>query len=146
MIDKVCELSNYQHIAVIIAVALLEYWLGKTDKTKSGSIIEFLINILVKRPTMVEFKKESIRMEKAYDLKELGKYTLEESKKLGLPLAEELAEKLGKANYLGLKKWLKESALISENKIDDVVAAFYDQVDPYVLPLIEKIDIDGDGK
>lgn len=30
--------------AAIFAYALLEYWLGKTDKVKAGSTIELLVN------------------------------------------------------------------------------------------------------
>lgn len=71
-------------------------------------------------------------MEKAYDLGVLG----EKLKARGLDLAEEAVGII----YVELKAWLKESALVSENKIDDVVAAFLDQLDPIVLPQIDKID------
>lgn len=30
-----------------IAVLLLESWLGKTNKTKSGSILELIINLII---------------------------------------------------------------------------------------------------
>lgn len=85
-------------------------------------------------------------MEKAYDIKALGQIIIEEAKKDGLTVAEEAAEKLAKAAYRGQKRWLKESAILSENKIDDVIVPFYDMADSIVEPLIEKIDIDGDGK
>lgn len=71
-------------------------------------------------------------MTKAYDLKALG----EKLKAQGLPVLEDTAEKVYKAT----KEWAKESAVISENKIDDVVAPFYDHLDPLVLPQIDKID------
>lgn len=85
-------------------------------------------------------------MEKAYDISELGKIVKEEAAKAGLPLAEEAVEALGKAVYGGFKRWVKESATVSENKLDDVFAPFIDQLDPMVLPQIEKVDLDGDGK
>ena len=89
---------------------------------------------------------KEIKMEKAYDIKALGEIIVAEAKKHGLTLAEETVEALGSAVYVGTKKWAKESAVLSETKIDDFAAAFYDQVDPLVLPYIVKIDIDGDGK
>lgn len=85
-------------------------------------------------------------MEKAYSIKEFGQMVIEEAKKDGLTLAEEAAEKLAKAAYLGQKRWLKESAILSANKVDDVFVPFYDIADGIVLPMIDKIDIDGDGK
>lgn len=85
-------------------------------------------------------------MEKAYDIKALGQIIIEEAKKDGLTIAEEACEKLAKACYMGTKRWGKESAALSESKVDDFLAPFYDQADPIVLPQIEKIDLDGDGK
>jgi len=75
-------------------------------------------------------------MEKAYDLKELGL----KLKNAGLPIAEEALESVAGIVYKEMKAWLKESAPISETKMDDFVAPFYDQLDPIVLPLIDKID------
>ena len=40
----VCQLDNYQHVFVIIGVAITEYWLGRTSRTKSGSLIELILN------------------------------------------------------------------------------------------------------
>lgn len=71
-------------------------------------------------------------MEKAYDPKAL----IEFIKLEGLEVAEDGAE----AIYKGFKKWAQESALISENKIDDVIAPFFGHLDPIVLPLIDKIN------
>lgn len=85
-------------------------------------------------------------MEKAYDLKVLGEIIKAEAKKDGLTIAEDAVEKLGKAVYNGTKKWAKESAVASATKIDDFIAPFYDQLDAAVVPQIEKIDLDGDGK
>lgn len=82
-------------------------------------------------------------MQTAYDIKELGKKIAAEA---GLTIAEEALENLGKAAYVGTKKWAQESAVISENKVDDFIAPFYGQLDPFVLPMIEKLDLDGDGK
>ena len=81
-------------------------------------------------------------MEKAYDLKALGL----KLKAQGLPIAEEALEAVGAQVYLALKAWVQESAVLSENKIDDVLAPFISQLDPIVLPLIEKLDLDKDGK
>lgn len=85
-------------------------------------------------------------MEKPYDLKDLGAKIIAEAKKEGLPLAEEAAEKLAKAAYFGVKSWYVESAKLSQTKIDDLGLPFIDHVDQFVLPQIEKIDLDGDGK
>lgn len=84
-------------------------------------------------------------MEKAYDLKALGQYIAAEAKKEGLTLSEEALEKLGKAGYVGVKQWAKDSAVLSDNKVDDWVAPFYDNMDGFVNPQIEKLDLDGDG-
>lgn len=85
-------------------------------------------------------------MEKAYDIKALGQLVAEEAKKDGLTIAEDAIEKLAKASYLGMKAWAKESAVLSENKFDDFAAAFYDQADGFVVPQIERLDLNGDGK
>lgn len=84
-------------------------------------------------------------MEKAFDIKALGEIIKEEAKKDGLDLAEQAVEKLAKASYMGVKRWTKESAVLSENKIDDILAPALDILDSMVLPQIEKIDLDGDG-
>lgn len=85
-------------------------------------------------------------MNKAYDIKALGQMIIEEAKKDGLELAEQAAEKLAKAAYNGQKRWLKESAVLSPNKVDDVIAPLYDFADPIVLPAIDSMDLNGDGK
>lgn len=43
-----CEATNSIYIILTIAGMLLEFWLGKTEKTKSASIIELIINIILK--------------------------------------------------------------------------------------------------
>lgn len=75
-------------------------------------------------------------MDKAYDLKDLGL----KLKGKGLPVLEEAAEAAAGQCYLALKEWLQESALLSENKLDDVVMPFLGHLDGIVLPLIDKID------
>ncbi len=82
---------------------------------------------------------------KAYDLKDLGDKIIAHAKADGLEIAEEAVEKLAKAAYFGVKDWAKESAAISETKIDDLAAKFYDYADQFVVPQIEAIDIDHDG-
>ena len=51
MIAEVCNLPYYEHILVIVITQLVfmvaEYWLGKTNKTKAGSTLELIKNILV---------------------------------------------------------------------------------------------------
>lgn len=75
-------------------------------------------------------------MEKAYDLKALG----EKLQAAGIPIALDAAEAAAGQVYLAFKAWIKESAALSENKIDDVIAPFIDQADAIVLPQIDKID------
>lgn len=71
-------------------------------------------------------------MEKAYEVKAL----LEMCKADGLDLLE---NELGVV-YKNMKKWIQDSAALSENKIDDVIAPFIGQLDPILLPLIDKVD------
>ncbi len=75
-------------------------------------------------------------MTNAYDLKDLAK-KLEAS---GLPVLKEAGEETAKQVYKAVKEWLKESAVISPNKLDDVGMPFIDQLDAIVLPQIDKID------
>lgn len=75
-------------------------------------------------------------MEKAYDLKALG----EALKAEGVPVALDALESIAAKAYVATKKWVQESAKLSENKVDDVVAPFLDYVDPYVMPQIDKIN------
>jgi hypothetical protein len=85
-------------------------------------------------------------MEKAYELKALGQKIKEKAAAEGLTIAEEAVETLAKAAYMGTKEWAQESAVLSETKIDDFVAPFYNHADQFVMPQIEKIDLDKDGK
>jgi hypothetical protein len=71
-------------------------------------------------------------MEKAYDLKELGKRLKEK----GLIEAEDAAVEV----YKETKKWVAESAVISSTPYDNLVVPFLDQLDAVVLPQLDKID------
>lgn len=73
-----------------------------------------------------------MKMEQAYDPKALVAFIKDQ----GLEVAEESV----KAIYMGTKAWLKESAVLSATPVDNLVAPFYDQLDPIVLPLIDKIN------
>jgi len=75
-------------------------------------------------------------MEKAYDLKELGKRLKDQ----GLPIAEDALEVIASKVYVVVKEWAKESAPLSKSPIDDFVAPFYDQLDPVIFKAIDKID------
>lgn len=75
-------------------------------------------------------------MEKAYDLGELGK----KLQATGLPVALDALEAEAGKVYVAVKEWLQESAVISENKIDDFVSPFLDKLDPFVMPVIDKIN------
>lgn len=69
---------------------------------------------------------------KAYDFADLT----EKLKAEGLDLAEAGATKV----YAATKAWLKESASLSENKFDDLVVPFLDQLDVVVMPQIDLIN------
>ncbi len=85
-------------------------------------------------------------MQKAYDLKALGEMIVKQCKENGLPIAEEALETLGKCVYEGTMGWVQLSAQMSENKVDDIVVPFLSHIDALVVPQIEKLDLDGDGK
>jgi hypothetical protein len=82
---------------------------------------------------------------KAYDIKALGEAIRAKAEEQGLTLAEEAVETLGKAAWEGTKQWAADSALASENKIDDLVVPFLSTMDKLVEESIEKVDLDGDG-
>jgi hypothetical protein len=82
---------------------------------------------------------------KAYDIKALGEAIRAKAEEQGLTLAEEAVETLGKAAWEGTKQWAADSALASENKIDDLVVPFLSTMDKLVDESIEKVDLDGDG-
>ena len=85
-------------------------------------------------------------MNQAYELKALGELVIAEAKKDGLMIAEEAVEKLAKAVYIGGKQWFKESAALTVTPVDDFASGLFGYADPLVLPAIEAIDLDGDGK
>lgn len=69
---------------------------------------------------------------KAYDLKVL----LEKLKNQGLELTEEAVKIFVKQ----LVEWLKESAAISENKIDDIAALGLPELEKLALNLADQIN------
>jgi len=71
-------------------------------------------------------------MEKAYQLTDLA----EKLKAEGLDVAEDVAGKVLKCTMA----WLKESAALSENKMDDMVAPLLVPIENYILTQIDKID------
>lgn len=75
-------------------------------------------------------------MEKAYDIKDLGKKLAAS----GVPMLKDVAEEEAKVIYSCLKAWLQESAVLSPNKVDDVVVPFLSYMDSIVLKEIDKID------
>lgn len=72
------------------------------------------------------------KTKKAYDVKVF----LEKLKEVGLDVAEDAAAKILVVTF----DWVQESAKLSENKIDDIVASLLDPVKAYVLTQIDKID------
>ncbi len=72
----------------------------------------------------------------AYDIADLA----QRLKEAGLPVIEGVGEELAGIAYTTTKEWLKEGAKLSENKIDDIIVPFIDQLDAVVLPQIDKID------
>lgn len=85
-------------------------------------------------------------MEKAYDGKELLKKVQAKAAEGGLTMAEESLEVLIKAVWAGVKEWGNESAVLSPNPVDNFVMPALNFLDGYIMPEIEKIDLDGDGK
>lgn len=71
-------------------------------------------------------------MEKAYDFKGL----VEELKKEGIEVAEEGAKAINRAMF----SWLKKSAPLSENKIDDAFAPLYPVIENYIAEVAEQIN------
>ena len=53
MYNVICQLPTHWHFAVILIIALIEAWLGKTERVKSGSILELIIRLMIS-----VFKKE----------------------------------------------------------------------------------------
>jgi hypothetical protein len=47
---NICNIEEYKYLIVVfvsqLSFMLIEYWLGKTDRTKSGSILELIINVM----------------------------------------------------------------------------------------------------
>ncbi len=68
----------------------------------------------------------------AYDPKML----VEKMKNEGLDIAEDAAGKV----FMSVMSWMKESAVASENKIDDMIVGLMPPVEAYVMEQIDKID------
>jgi hypothetical protein len=85
-------------------------------------------------------------MEKAYDGKELLKKVQAKAAEGGLTMAEESLEVLIKAVWSGVKEWGNESAILSANPVDNFIIPSLNFLDGYIMPQIEKIDLDCDGK
>lgn len=75
-------------------------------------------------------------MEKAYDLKVLGKKLKEQ----GLDLTEDALQGL----YTGVMDWVSDSAKLSPTPYDDMVVGFRSTLDKLVLSSIDKIDGEDD--
>jgi len=68
----------------------------------------------------------------AYDLKDL----VEKLKERGLDVAEDAA----KALVESVLDWVADSAIKSENKVDDLLAGFIPVIKPAIMEAIDKID------
>lgn len=75
---------------------------------------------------------EEDSMEKAYDLKELGK----KLKEAGLPIVEEISEEVVSKIF----DWLKESAVKSKNPYDDMAAFVYPKIEEFIKEKLDEID------
>jgi hypothetical protein len=71
-------------------------------------------------------------MEKAYDIKELGL----KLKAKGLDIAEESLKIIVEESF----DWLEESAKLSPNMYDDMMAMVYPQAKSYVIAQVDKLD------
>lgn len=71
-------------------------------------------------------------MQKAYEIGGL----LEKLKEKGLNVGEEVAKEV----FVAVMSWVEESAVLSENKIDDLVVGLVAPLKGYVLTQIDKID------
>lgn len=71
-------------------------------------------------------------MTKAYDTKVL----VARLKEKGINIAEDAAGEVVKTTF----GWAKESAVLSENKVDDMVAPLLIPVETYIMTQIDKID------
>lgn len=69
---------------------------------------------------------------KAYDAKELVK----ELKARGLDVAEEAAKSAAEA----VLSWVEKSAVVSENKFDDLLIPVMQVAKPHVMEQLDKID------
>ncbi len=42
----ICNNQNYIFVIFYVIMMAIEYWLGKTDRVKSGSTLELIFNII----------------------------------------------------------------------------------------------------
>lgn len=133
--DEVCKLAiDNRKIIIACAAAAwqsLEYWLGKTTKVRAGSIPEAILNGV--KSLLV--KKETIAMEKAYDLKDL----VGRLKNVGLEATEEGAKQAVK-EVIG---FLKESAQLSATPFDDLLVPLLATAEPKIMEKLEGINPNG---
>ncbi len=80
-------------------------------------------------------------MEKAYDMKELGKAVLAELERDALPALNLATQAVAKSVFTGAKKWFEASAKMTENKFDDFFIPFLGHLDQFILPQISEIDL-----
>jgi len=58
MIETLCGAEKSHWILLVMAgLSVLEAWLGKTEKTKSGSVLELILNLVVSITKRI-FRKE----------------------------------------------------------------------------------------
>ena len=77
-------------------------------------------------------ENQAVEEKKAYDLKDL----LAKLKDSGLDLAEDAAGDVLRCVF----SWVKESAILSENKMDDMIVPLMLPVEAYIMSLVDKID------
>lgn len=76
--------------------------------------------------------QSQVQMVSAYDVKVL----VLRLKEAGLDATEEFVS----AAYPILKQWLKDSAKLTKPMADDIAFSFIDQLDPLLIPQIDKIN------
>lgn len=108
--------------AIGLLILLLTYGLRRRLRTSYGQLQSVEMQTITKE----------IKVEKAYDIKVLAA----KLKARGLDVAEEAAKIMVEETCA----WIVESSVVSENKIDDVVALGIPQLKVLALGLADKID------
>lgn len=130
-LGRLCDHLTLERLSSVV-VSLLVLWdrirreLRKSDQELQRVEVQTITN------------NREIKMEKAYDLKDLAARL----KSRGLDVAEEGARVVIEE----LDAWLVESAAISENKFDDLAAIGIPQLEKLALGLVDKIDGKVDAK